>query len=94
MSKVRRAEGGLLTWHCPGCEGGHGVPIQGQQAWGWNGSLERPTLTPSVLVYAHDTSPPFKPQPRCHCFVVEGKIQFLDDCTHALKGRTVEMEEA
>ena len=30
---------------------------------------------------------------RCHSFVRNGSIEFLDDCTHALKGRTVPMEE-
>ncbi|WP_244622606.1 DUF6527 family protein [Microvirga brassicacearum] len=25
----------------------------------------------------------------CHSFVTDGKIQFLDDCTHALAGQTV-----
>lgn len=27
----------------------------------------------------------------CHSFVTDGKIQFLDDCTHNLKGQTVEL---
>lgn len=29
----------------------------------------------------------------CHSFVVEGRIQFLGDCTHALAGQTVELPE-
>lgn len=29
---------------------------------------------------------------RCHSFVRDGKIQFLNDCTHELAGKTVEME--
>lgn len=28
---------------------------------------------------------------RCHSFVTEGRIRFLDDCTHALKGQTVDL---
>ena len=31
--------------------------------------------------------------PRCHSFVRNGKIQYLNDCTHALAGKTVDMEE-
>lgn len=27
----------------------------------------------------------------CHSFVVDGRIQFLDDCTHALAGQTVDL---
>lgn len=93
MSKARLAMGNTLIWHCPGCGGGHGVPVRSVEGWGWNESLDNPTLTPSILTYAHETSPPFRPQPRCHCFVRDGKIQFLDDCGHALAGQTVEMEE-
>ena len=29
----------------------------------------------------------------CHSFITEGMIQFLDDCTHALKGQTVALPE-
>lgn len=29
----------------------------------------------------------------CHSFVVDGKIQFLSDCTHELAGQTVELPE-
>jgi len=40
-----------LTWYCPGCKCSHGVPIPPHaKAWQWNGSLEAPTLSPSVLV--------------------------------------------
>lgn len=30
---------------------------------------------------------------RCHSFIVAGKIQFLDDCSHALAGQTVPLPE-
>lgn len=29
----------------------------------------------------------------CHSFVRNGRIQFLNDCTHALKGQTVDLPE-
>lgn len=29
----------------------------------------------------------------CHSFIVDGYIQFLDDCTHALVGQTVALPE-
>lgn len=29
----------------------------------------------------------------CHSFITNGEIQFLDDCTHELKGQTVELPE-
>lgn len=30
---------------------------------------------------------------RCHSFVRDGRIQFLDDCSHALAGQTVDLPE-
>lgn len=30
---------------------------------------------------------------RCHSFVVDGQMQFLGDCTHALAGQTVPIPE-
>lgn len=29
----------------------------------------------------------------CHSFVTDGRIQFLNDCTHALAGQTVDLPE-
>jgi hypothetical protein len=29
----------------------------------------------------------------CHSFVIDGRIQFLGDCTHALAGQTVDLPE-
>jgi hypothetical protein len=78
-------------------------------AWTWNGSKEVPTFSPSILVnYRHWTPPvtsenyteyKLKPWPQtqvdaiCHSFVTDGKIQFLNDCTHSLAGKTVELPE-
>jgi len=30
---------------------------------------------------------------RCHSFVRDGRIEFLSDCTHALKGQTVDLPD-
>jgi len=73
--------------------------------WGWNGDMERPTFDPSIKVegterltddeYTRVMGGELIP-PRftvCHSFVREGRIEFLSDCTHALKGQTVELPE-
>ena len=39
----------LLIW-CPGCDEAHGIPVDGSRGWTWNGSLESPTTSPSILV--------------------------------------------
>ena len=51
--------------------------------WIWNGSEERPTLSPSLLSRSGEW--------RCHCFVRNGKALFLNDCTHEFAGRTVDL---
>lgn len=99
MAKFHEVDPNYMAWHCPGCEGGHAVPTKGfypdqpERGWGWNRSLEAPTLTPSILVHPHDASPPFKPQPLCHSYITDGRIQFLADCTHKLAGQTVDVPE-
>lgn len=49
LGKLRTLEGGLLQFWCPGCEDTHAVRVNGG-GWGWNGSGDLPTFTPSVLV--------------------------------------------
>jgi len=77
--------------------------------WTFNGDGDAPTFTPSVLVrYPHFVPPvtpenfeEYKrnpwPQTRvesiCHSFVTAGRIQFLNDCTHALAGQTVSLPD-
>lgn len=40
--------------------------------------------------YPDEGEPPFKCGV-CHAFVTNGKIQYLNDCTHELAGQTVDM---
>ena len=53
MSKdvVQKREA-LLGFRCPGCKRTHYIQSGAEDGpnWSWNGSLEKPTFTPSVLV--------------------------------------------
>lgn len=95
-----------LHFQCPGCDEAHGVPVvaAGGQTWGWNESLESPTLTPSLLLRGvqwpadadfhrptHDVAT--GQSTVCHSFITDGRIQFLGDSTHALAGQTVDLPE-
>lgn len=82
-----------LQFWCPGCDEAHAVNIPGADmgyrptvCWDWDGDLEAPTLTPSLLV--HEAGENF---PRCHSWVRFGRWQFLEDCGHELAGQTVDM---
>lgn len=98
LSPILRSaqDGGLLFW-CPGCDGAHRVMVgEGDgPRWGWNGSADRPTFTPSVLVTynGRDAGQDGAPHAVCHSFVTDGRIAFLADCTHALAGQTVDIPE-
>lgn len=97
LAKVHRygnGEAHLVFW-CAGCGGRHAVRVRGAgdvvdaTCWGWNNSLESPTLTPSIL----STLKWGKEQEVrvCHSFVEAGQIRYLDDCTHELAGQIVSL---
>jgi hypothetical protein len=94
-------ERSYLTFCCPGCRAyfadkGRGLPmmerhqviVQGRGAWDFNGDLNKPTFTPSVLMntWYWDEAKQVKVPYICHSFVENGRINFLNDCTHALRG--------
>lgn len=78
---------GTFVFFCPGCECGHSITTK---IWDYNNDPEKPTIRASVLVNGNRMCPTM---PRCHSFVTDGKIQFLDDCDHVLKGQTVELPD-
>jgi Family of unknown function (DUF6527) len=72
------------VFFCPGCQCAHWVRTRGPHPlWEWNGDMERPTLSPSVLC----------PPPGSVWLVRDGKIEFLGDCQHPLAGRTVDLPD-
>jgi hypothetical protein len=82
---------GTYGFRCPGCKMSHHIPTTGDYKWGFNGDIDRPTFTPSILArwpYGNDQIINV-----CHSFVTDGKIQFLTDCTHEMAGKTVNLEE-
>ena len=112
MAKLILEPEGRASFRCPGCGMVHTIVVSGPTAWQWNGSVESPTLYPSVLARSGHFAPgrqsdrcwcdynrdhPNDPAPFkcgvCHSFVTDGRIQFLNDCTHALKGQTVPLPE-
>lgn len=96
MAKVReRKEEGWyhFEFNCPGCGYKHGFYVRREghngPIWEFNGDLEKPTVSPSILM---STSWDDKPHV-CHSYINNGIIQFLSDCTHKLAGQTVELPE-
>ena len=79
--------GERFWFHCPGCDHAHCVITPN---WTWNGSYELPTFNPSVLVQCVGEA---AGEERCHSYIKDGKIQFLNDCWHNLKGQTVDLPD-
>src|SRR4051812_4201754 len=85
-----------LHW-CAGC--GHGHTYQVKQPtrpnWTFNGSIDKPTFTPSMRVFlpAHGEGMKHSPeQTICHYFLTDGMIRYLPDCQHRLAGKTMPLE--
>lgn len=79
----------ILCWYCPGCNCNHGVRIAprssgGGDVWSYNGNDKAPTFVPSILSTRAAGEV-------CHVYIKDGKIQYLNDCTHSLAGKTVSM---
>jgi len=71
---------------CPGCDEWHGCKVPG---WTFNDNIEKPTFSPSLLTTYRGSDK----DRRCHCYIKDGMIQFLNDCTHKLAGKTVDMPD-
>lgn len=70
----------ILLIQCPGCNTEHKVYVnEGPVTWDWNGSLDEPTFTPSLRVQ-------YGQGQVCHSYITDGKITYLNDCTHPLAG--------
>lgn len=83
----------IWMFYCPGCKHSHpyhvgdlSVHWPGRKGWTFNGDVNKPTFTPSLMCNQGRPS-------QCHLYLTDGKIHYLGDCHHDLKGKVVEMEE-
>lgn len=67
---VRLVDPGRAGFWCPGCAQMHVIPValvhNPGANWGWNGSMEAPTFTPSILVRTGHHVPGWQ-GPNCWC---------------------------
>ena len=87
-----------LMFVCPGCQdedgqgGLHMLPVNSadkQPSWSWDGNLEEPTISPSILTRGGRLGS----EGVCHSFLRAGVFEFLGDCTHALAGQSVPLPD-
>jgi hypothetical protein len=78
---------------CPACNEFHDFaveqPFSNGARWTFDGDVAAPTMTPSMNIRIG----PFKDGTMnvCHYYLTCGRILFLGDCTHELKGQTVDL---
>jgi hypothetical protein len=91
MPRVKIQSDGAVIFLCPGCNRHVRIPTKGTPPiWEFKGDEDHPTITPSILMrWDEGDEPKGSLGHRCHSYVTDGKIQFLEDCTHELAGKTV-----
>lgn len=84
--------------NCPGCaaagqHSAHVIPTGEHIAtrWVFNGDVQRPTFSPSL--HGEWEWGEQRVRSVCHSFIRDGRIEFLNDCTHPLAGQTVDLHE-
>lgn len=102
VAMIRNVQDGGIEYKalmivCPGCQedggtGLHMLPIAPSKTakpqWNFIGSIEAPTLDPSILT-RRGSDNPFV----CHSYLRNGIWEFLSDCTHSLAGKHVPAPE-
>jgi len=96
---IKTGVDGVYLFFCPGCgcchwfsssgrTPSHPNTINEQLKWSFNNDFNKPTVRASILVRSGNEKGPTI----CHSFITDGKIEYLSDCTHELKGKTVNLE--
>lgn len=69
MADLIRKDDELVSFRCPGCDTTHSINVDSSERprWTWNGSADKPTFTPSVLVRSGHHLPGHKPGWPCWC---------------------------
>lgn len=78
--------GDVWAFHCPGCKQTHHFG----PTWRRTGSLHNPTFSPSLITFLDGRRAPAGRI--CHLQVREGKIHYLADSWHGMRGSVVPME--
>ena len=92
MAKFEKIENtkGQYQFYCKGCDMFHDVWTENEgyehPIWDFNQDIDKPTISPSIFVYTYTNQ-------KCHSFIKNGMIQYLNDCTHELKNQTIELPD-
>lgn len=87
---------------CPACKSMHDFSVEQPFAngarWTFDSNAEAPTMTPSMNIRI-GPFPETEGSHRagsfhvCHYFLTAGRILYLGDCTHEMKGQTIDLPD-
>jgi hypothetical protein len=87
LIECRLADGRLYGYgfYCPACQELHHYYVAiFQPLWSFNGSMDRPSFSPSLRMLRGNG---------CHLYVTDGQISYCGDSRHAFAGKVVPMVE-
>ena len=67
LKKLLTGPDNVLRFWCPGCKASHAVNHGAADRWTWNGSYDKPTFSPSVLVRSGHYCSHWNPDDNCWC---------------------------
>lgn len=91
---------GIAHW-CPACDDSHEFALSGKNTsgaqWQWDGNVVWPTCSPSMNIrintpdmVGYNASAGTS---ICHYFLRAGVIEYLGDCSHAMRNQKVPLPE-
>lgn len=96
----RHDYGGHVAHWCPACGELHEFavdrPFRNGARWTMTGDAAAPTFSPSMNIRVGPYPASSKKAGAtdvCHYFIKAGRIEYLGDCTHDLRGKTVELPD-
>lgn len=88
-AKLVRTERGIAHW-CPACKCFHAFTLYPLRAahtqWLFNNNLVEPSFQPDNRIRIEDEK---EGDYVCHYRLHEGRIEYLEDCTHAMRGKNI-----
>lgn len=107
---------GVYSFKCPGCGLEHIIytnpanpsPYKGNPCWGFDGNMDTPSFSPSIMVRTGKYVEGLNPEQIehclaleaeghfgliCHSTVIQGMINFISDCTHAYVNQSMPLPE-
>lgn len=82
----------IYFW-CPACNDLHWISVDRPDwsGWTWDKDEDKPTFYPSVRVWRDYVMAGKRIQDVCHFYIRRGQIEYLHDCSHRMRGKTVDM---